>query len=290
MGILSAIKKGAEKVLNTATVALAHPIKTAYAAVSPKATINEVIESHFSQPLSTQITQTILGTAGIATTIAGGAAISSAVKAKGVLSVAAKLIPATTKGKVVAAVATPIVTGAVVSQPKKAFEIATSAPGELAQFGSDVGNLIADPSLKTGTQVIKESPIISGLLGAVALGGIIKGVAPLVSGAILTHETKKQTEILEEIGAGSTSKNPPDVIYTSTPIYAADGSAAAPAAAAAAPQTAQTKTLTTPKKTGGKRKKQAIHPSINQRVNVIVSTRSSSIGINKKYLRERIFN
>jgi hypothetical protein len=276
MGLLSSIGKGIAKVLDTTTVALAHPVKTITAVVSPKSTINDVIKSHFEQPLSKQITQTVIGTAGIAATVVGGGAIATASKAGSLGTLAKSIIPTTFKGKVVAAAVAPVVVSAGVTNPKKALE----APSKILNFQSNVGSLIAEPSLEKAKETFKENPIISSLVvgaGALAVG---KGTAGIVASVMNTQAVKENT---------MASQVPQTTALPVTmPSFTNEG------IKEAQPQTPETKTISNnaPKtRRKASRKKEKAMGNINQRVNVIVSSRSSSTGIHtKRYLNERLLN
>lgn len=262
--------------LDTATVALAHPIQTATAVVSSKSTINDVITSHFSQPLSTQIKQTVLGTAGIAATIVTAGAATSAAKAGTLLPA---LIPSTTKGKIIAAVAAPVVVGAVVNQPAKAAAAIAKTPAALANVGGNIANLAANPSIEGVKNLVKENPVIVG-------GAIAAGAAALGAGALGVITNIQNTQAVKENTAATLSGGTSlSTMPVTMPEFSNDN------IKEAQPQTPITKTITNAPKTSRKpsRQKKKQPTNINQRVNVIVSNRSSSVGIsNKRFLKERI--
>lgn len=281
MGLLSSIGKGIAKGLDVLTVSLAHPIQTATAVVSKKSTVQDVVTAHFSQPLKEQVKDIVLGTAGIASTVIGGAAIGGAAKAgtlaPKVATAAKALIPATAKGKVVAAVAAPIVVGAVAKEPVKSVTAAIKAPSELAKFGGDVASFAADPSISTAKQIVTESPLISAAAGLIVAGGVGKVAAPVVGGLLQREAIQEQTEALTGGGITVTDRSgefkilPADTTAPVTPVT---------------PQT-QAVSTTTPKKRRKAAKKQVM-PSVNQRVNVIVSNKSSSVGM-KNYLKRAVY-
>ena len=107
MGLFSSIGGAIAKGLDYLTVGFVHPIKTAEAILSPKTTVAGVIQEHFAQPLGKQIPETVLAGVGYAGAVLGGAAVGAAAKAGTLapkaLSAAQALIPATTKGKIIAA-------------------------------------------------------------------------------------------------------------------------------------------------------------------------------------------
>lgn len=286
MGILSSISKGIAKVLDTTTVAIAHPVKTLTAVVSPKTTVNDVIKEHFSQPLSKQITQTVLGTAGIAATVATAGATgilgkaAAASKPAQVVATAAKaLVPNTTKKVLATAAVAPIVTSAVISNPKAALE----APNKIVNFQTNVGELIANPSLDKLKETVKENPLISTGVAvgtAVAVGA---GVAGLAGSIANTMAIKENTKITKEL-------NTPVILPQA--VGSADGVKVTEIKPAQPQTLAQTKTISSsmPRKKA-RRQKKTMPTMINQRVNVIVSNKSSSIGIRgTRYINERMYN
>lgn len=186
MGLLSKIVKSPfGTIMNTVSTAFTHPIKVAEAILSPNITVKEVVAAHTSQTIKQQTTETILSTIGYATAITGISSIAT----KGI----AALIPSTIKGKVAAAVATPIVVGSVISSPSVLTK-AAAAPVELAKFGGDVGTFISDPSVSTFVDVIKESPIISAGIAAVGLGSLGAVTAGVVGGVLNRNAIETQTE------------------------------------------------------------------------------------------------
>lgn len=266
MGLLDKIKSGVAKVLDTATIALAHPIKTATAVVSSKSTLEEVRTAHFKQPLATQIKQTILGTAGIAAAVVGTGAAVTAARAG---TLAKAIIPTTLKGKAAAALVVPVAATAVINKPSLIVE----APSKILNFQTNVGEFIAQPSTEKAKDIISENPIISGGIAAAVLGGAALKVLPAIATARQTEAIQEQTEAIK--GVSSTPQ--PSVMYPN------QYNAAAPT-----PQTAQTKQVSDKPLT--KRKKRSVKarmPSINQRVNVIVQNKQDNRTI-KKYLNRQL--
>ena len=280
MGLLSSLYKVVKKPMNVLTTAFVHPIQTISAAVSKEKTVSQVTEAHFEQSLGKQIGQTVLATAGYAAaTLTAGA-----VATKGIAATAASLIPATIKGKVIAAVAAPVVIGAVAQQPLKAAEAITKAPSSLANVGANVANLVADPSLKNVKTLISENPVLVG--GAAAAGAVAAGAgaAGLVSGYLTRQELEKQTEALERSAAaaeGAILGEGTGQVLEKEKITATDeGKAITP----------ETTTITTGQK---RRRRPTIKekPSVRQNVRVIVTNRAISTGLrvkNERYLNQRI--
>lgn len=271
------------KTLDTATVVLAHPIQTATAIVSKKSTVQDVVTSHFAQPVGKQVKDILLGTAGIAATVVGGVAIGGAAKAGTLapkaISVAKALIPATTKGKVIAAGATYVAAAAVIEKPS----LAVSAPKDVLNFGGDLGKLIASPSVEKAKELISESPVISAGAGLLLAGGAIKSIAPAIALSRQTEAIQEQTEVIKS-GAPMYSTMP--VTPTKTVITESPMVIAAPTAT-----TAQTNTVSKSSGTVRRPKRKSVRsvPNVSQRVNVIVGTKVNSIGM-KNYIKRGIYN
>jgi len=285
MGLLSSLKKVVQTVakpIAAAAAVVAQPIKTIQAIISPTKTVAQVQEKFFEQPKATQAAQFAVSAAAIG----GGAILGTAGKLG---AVAKAVIPATTKGKVIAAVATPVVIGAVTKEPVSTVKTIAKAPSELSQFGSDVATFVTSPSIETGKQVISESPIISAGVGAAVLGAAALKVVPAIATYSQTQAIQEQTEAI---------KNATSNVLPSSTIPTTEGAKAVAAATPVAPQTpitpatqpliatAGSKTSTTRKRRASK----AANKGISQRVNVIVQTRSSSTGIRatKKYLNREV--
>lgn len=306
MGLLSNLVKTVKssvvgKVLDTATVALAHPVETAVAVMSPKKTVSQVIESHYQQPLKTQLVDTFLGTAGLAATVVGAGVLSTAAKAGTLLPAAAtaakSLIPKTLAGKAALAVSAHIAVGALKKEPEKIISTVIKAPSELQQFGGDVATFSANPSVSTAKEIVKNSPIISAGVALATAGTVGSTVASTVSNYLNREAVKEQTEVF---------KQQLDVMKQQTPVgsqiqeipsikYSADEKVLSPSTSMipSTPQTAQTKSVNNISKI--KSPKRSYKPKINnisQRVNVIVNNRSSSIGIkqNRRYLNKPLMN
>lgn len=273
MGLLSnivgAVKQSVVgKALDFTTVAFTQPIETVKAVIKGGGALKELEQKSFAQPLSKQITSTVLATIGYGTAVVAGGAIAT----KGIAGTAAALIPATTKGKVVAAIATPIVAGAVIKQPAASIKLVSKAPSELAQFGADVSTFATNPSLESAKQIIKESPVISAGAGLLLAGGAIKTLAPAIATARQTEAIQEQTQAMKAEKQFSIMPVTPTAQIKEIPATSTTPT----------PQVAETKTISkeTPIKKRRKAQVKQKPISMNQRVNVIVSNNSST----KKYL------
>lgn len=287
MGILSSIGKGITKVLDTTTIALAHPIKTVTAVVSSKSTLEDVKKEHFSQSLAKQITQTITGTAAIAATVATagatgvlGKAAAASAPAKAVVTAAKILIPKTTKQAVVTAAVAPVVATAIISNPKAAIE----TPSKILNFQTNVGELIAEPSIEKVKETFMENPIISSGVAAAGVAAAGLATAGIVSSVLNTQAIKEQTKALNSQIPNALPLTPASTAGLSSKEYQNN----VPAPVESKPLTPATKDISS------KRYRKARKPLKNnvvQRVNIIVSNKNTSTGIRgTRYLNERVYN
>lgn len=214
----SALKSVATKVvnspvgsaLNAVSYSFTHPIQ-AIESVS-NGTFQQKEAAYFSQPILKQTTQTVIATAGYAATIIGTGAVAVSAKAGTIIadaaSLGAKLIPATTKGKVIAAVAAPVILGAVIQNPVKSIDVATSAPGKLANVGANLSNLIADPSIENAKNLYKENPLITGAATAAAVVAVGLGTANIISNITNTAAVKANTKATIDAGETGLTTQP----------------------------------------------------------------------------------
>lgn len=157
-----------------------------------------------STPLQNTVkTVTNVGLAAVATVGAGAIAeggittIGNAVKA---------IIPATTKGKIIGAIAAPIAIGAFTSAPAKTTQAILEAPSNFANFGQNLGVLVQHPSIATAENLAKENPVITTVAaigaGAAAIGGL-GSLANVISNYTNTKATKANTQATLENSASS---------------------------------------------------------------------------------------
>lgn len=260
------------RVVDVAYTAALHPIQTVSAIASKEKTVFADVYVPQTQKSTKEQLKDIGGAAiTLGATLTGAAAVGAAAKA-GTLgtkaaTVAKSLIPSTTKGKVIAAVAAPVVIGAVAEQPGKSLKAVVSAPGELAQFGGDVANLLADPSLANLKEVVTESPLISAGLAAV---GVVAGGSAIL-GAVQSQRTIKAIE-----GIGGSI--PTDAVQALP--YTPPQTLPSTAPSSKIPLTPQTQEVGATARR--KRRKSSIkQPSMIQRVTVNLQNKSLKIG---KYL------
>lgn len=287
MGILSSIGKGISKVLDTTTVALAHPVKTLTAVVSSKSTVADVVTEHFNQSLTKQITQTIAGTIAIGATVATagatgvlGKAAAASAPAKVVATAAKALIPKTAKQTLVAAAVVPIAATAIISNP----QAAASVPSKVLNFQTNVGELIASPSIAKAKETFMENPIISSAVvaGGVAVAGL--ATAGVVSSVLNTQAIQEQTKALNSQIPNALPTTPASTAGSSSKEYQNNN----PSPVEARPVTPSTMDIN---KKRSRKTRKILKNNVVQRVNVIVSNRSSSTGIRgARYLNQRILN
>lgn len=278
---ISKVKSVGAKVLDVVSTAYAHPIKTVVAAVSPSKTIKEEVIKFRSQPVEEQQRGIIKAAAGYSATLltAGAISIKGAASAAG--AVITRLIPSTTKGKVIAVVAAPIAVGAVIREPAKAAKTIIKAPSELAQFGGDVASFAANPSLETAKDIITESPLISSGVAAGAAIALGKGLIPAIATYRQTEAIQEQTEAIQQ--ATSNISTGQGQVLTTNGKTGEKTAAFTPLT----PATQEVKAITTK---GYKRRKTLTKPNnINQKVNILIANRGNTS--TKNYIkREALLN
>jgi len=185
-GITSTIGKTVEK-------AVVLPIGNAIAhAISPNA-VPQTVES-FNATKTGRLLTTGIGASIVALPIAYA----------GVGTVAKAAVTNPVKTGVV------IVGGSVLGSSEKAQNLVASQtanlPGNLNQFGSNIGKAVQDPSVATITQIAKDNPVLSSIaaLGATYAG--YKVVAP----ALAIESTRANTSAVQE--AANYAKSQPQVV------------------------------------------------------------------------------
>lgn len=252
----------------------AHPIQAVSAGLSKEKTIAGETEKFFSQPVGKQLTQVAVSGVSTALIAVGTAKIATA----GVVATASKLIPATTKGKIIGAVVAPVALGAVVSQPKQTISAIAKTPGALANVGSNVAGLIAEPSIEKAKEIATENPVIVGAIATAGLLAVGTKVIPAIASYTQTQAIQEQTSAIKgTTGLIVESTKDKDVLtipaQQTNPI----------------PQTAQTQVIKTGTgaTTRRKRKKAIITPqNISQRVNVLVN--NDNRHATKNYLKREV--
>lgn len=290
MGLLSSIGKIATNALKSFETVVQAPIKSIQT-IGNQAAFNALSEKVNSAPLTTQIGKIVLNTGTAAAAVVGGGAALGSTTAKSIVSavapVVSKVIPSTTKGKVIAAVAAPVVVGAIANQPTKAIKAAVEAPANLANFGGNVANLAANPSVANLKTLVTENPVIAAgtaLAGAAAIGGGIGLAANTVATFANSQATKANTE------ASVGSDLPITVVDKSAGFVPSTPATQLAATAPVTPQTNIAKSSSTGKVRRQKRKSARSLPSISQRVNVVVQQNKSSRTTKNYINREVLLN
>lgn len=147
------------------------------------------------------------------TVIAGGAALAIAAPiaiAAGGLEAAGSAIADLSLGQKVilgtgAAIAAPVIAGAVINDPKVATRALGSATQSAGSFESNLYKLGKEPSLENVEQIYKDDPVIAGgltALGAIAAGKAATGIIATVAN---TRAVKANTEAMIGPSAGPAS-------------------------------------------------------------------------------------
>jgi len=291
MGLLSSIKGSiVGKALDTLSAAFIKPGDTLQAVFSKDKTIDDVIKKVDSQSLTKNITSTVVNTAVAAGVVVGFGAVASAAKAGTLIPTATKVLSATAnKPKLLigAAVAAPVVIGAVSQNPLKAASTAANLPSDLANVGANLANLGANPSIDNLKTLVKENPVIVGTAAAgaaLATGALSAGV---VSSYLNTKAVKENT--LSTMNASSSTGNQGVLIKDSS--GKADFSNATPVVAnnSPIPQLPQT---TAASKVSSGTKKRVPRKKQYRNINQIVSVNVSNVGIKntKRYINQNILN
>lgn len=284
MGLLSSLGKVAKGAVNLVAGGVINFVKNPSLKTAPAAALDVATTVI---PVGKVVKPAAIGVKAAAPVVTKTAPKIISAVVKGVTSVAKAVIPKTTKGKVIAAVAAPVVLGAVTSQPKETAKAIASTPSSLFNVGSNTANLIANPSVENAKTLFTENPLIVGgaaAVGAIALG---KSILPAVATTRQTAAINEQTEALQNLSPQVIS-----VTDKSADFKPIENTSFAPSS----PVTPQTQSIN---KTGlptKRRKKKAQIPSIiKQNVSVNVMNRSSSTGIrttnkNKNYINRELYN
>lgn len=189
--MVSKFVKAFYKVADPVLTAIANPIKSVKAAISKKTTFKDVQREFFQQSKAKQsfdfatsvLTLGSLGGAGLAAKAGKlGPAIvraGTSIKRSGPKLVASgikSLVPSTTKGKLVAAVAAPAAIGALTSSPTlRKATVKTLSPVENIRRGKELGGILEkSPQKKDISNVVAKGALLGGG-AALAAGGLILG-------------------------------------------------------------------------------------------------------------------
>lgn len=281
MGLIKSISK----IALTPSVAIGNVITAGLEKVTGKkygrSTAAELSETTAGKVLGTAIagTAAALGTAVIATT-----PVLSAAAAK----VGSKAVSVAKANPIKTAIAAPIITGAVISQPEKAAKAIVETPFQLGNVGANIANLAASPSIEGVKELVTENPVIVGtaIAAGTALG--IKGVAQAAATFGQTQAIQAQTQAIKEITpSGITTLYATPSGITTLPSYEDDYAEKTPLSKVTTPMEETYNIEEKPKKATKRKKKKALEPrrqTISQRVNVQVGVNSG----NKKYIKNTI--
>jgi hypothetical protein len=285
MGLLSSIGNLALKAAANFTTAIQKPVSYV------SATFQDVtkggnraatlVETQTSKPLTSQIGSILTSTGTAALAVVGGGALAGSkvatqiVKAAtpAIVKTAKALVPATTKGKVVAAVVAPSAATLLLGS-SKARETTTGALKSIVtgSVGTDVAKTIEGK--QSILETISAHPIAAGataLGAAVVLGKGLTTAGAIAAGNLLDDDTK----IIQTEQAQPATNAPIKVTYP-----ASDDVAASPM-----PVTPQTAPMAKTTSAVKKRTRKAQKPSIiSQKVNVMVNNSH-----NEKYINRRIY-
>lgn len=235
MGIFDSITKGVKQLgsdvaggLNLLSSAFVKPVDTisslAKFAVNPNKenaqSIINVVNQSKAMPLSSSISRTVATT---------GVAAAAIVSAPIVAPTAAKAVSnfvTNNPGKTAIAITAAVPVTAALIQSPKAREAVVSAPSSLANFGSNVGQLIENPSISNATNIFKENPIVASTIvagAAIATGAASAGV---ISTLLNTKAVKENTAamgpqlISSNVPVTMTSLSPSESKNAAVPVTA----------------------------------------------------------------------
>jgi len=188
MSIGSFLTKSFYKVADPVLTAIAHPFQVGGAIISKDKTVKEVTNQFFSQPKSSQITQTVISGINAELALLGG----SSIVAKG-LGASIKGIT----GKGVAKVVGLGIAERVVGQSTKVQKELVQLPTSASNFGQNIGQFIDNPSLSTASDIAKENPVLTTALAGAGLlitGKAVGSVANVYSNYANTQAVQENTK------------------------------------------------------------------------------------------------
>lgn len=203
MGLLSSLKKAAVKVLDTNQAIFSSPITT----------FTKGIEAGIAETKSKSQKENVVDILKT-TAVAAGAVLTAGTSAgrAAVTTIGKALVPTTPKGVITAAIATPVIVGAVTSKPKESIAAPFQAASALTNVGGNIATFIAEPSVSTAKQIITENPLTSSLIGA----GVALAAAPIVTPAVSGVLTRESIQDVE--GAIRSIPAQPQIIESAAPI------------------------------------------------------------------------
>jgi len=98
-----------------------------------------------------------------------------------------------------------ITAGAVASRPVETLGAAAKAPGALVNFGGNLADLAADPSLDKAKELVTENPLVAGAVataGLIATGVGVGAIANTLATAANTRAIKASTKADQILSSG----------------------------------------------------------------------------------------
>ena len=188
--------------LDFTTVALVHPLQTAVAIVSPKSTIAQVEQAHFSQPLSKQIQETVVSTVAIGATVLTAGTSTGLNIAK---TVGISLIPKSVLGKVAAGgaltLAAPVIAAQVIKNPEGTAKVIENIPQNIFQTEKDLFNISSKPTIEGAIEFLRSHPYLTATTALAALIGAgfgALGLANIISNYYNTEAIKDNTKAADQ--------------------------------------------------------------------------------------------
>lgn len=281
MGILKSISK----IALTPSVAVGNVITAGLEKITGKKYGRSTAEGLASTTAGKVLGTAIAGTA-VALTAATVAAIPAAAAAT--RTAATKAATIAKANPIKTAIAAPIITGAIISQPEKAAKTLVQAPIQLGNVGANIANLAAAPSIEGVKELVTENPVIVGTAIAAGTAFGIKGIGQAVATLSQTQAIQEQTKAIKDITPSgiTTLYATPSGIMT-VPSIEDNYAENTPLSKVTTPTEEVYNIEKKPKKATKRKKKKALEPrrqTISQRVNVQVGVNSG----NKKYIKNTI--
>jgi len=185
-------------------------------------TVGKTIQKAVILPVANTISNTIKPGSGKATTdtfnsssigrvytnALGAAVLALPIAAAGVGTVAKAAVTNPIKTSAV------VIGGGVLSSSQKSQNVVSTqiakAPSNLANFGTNIGNAVDNPSIASITEIAKENPILTSIVGAAAAYGTYKAVSPAVNAFSTFQNTQAIQEDTQAVIKGQSL--PPQII------------------------------------------------------------------------------
>jgi len=217
MGLLNSISNVAKAVVKAVTptkAKLQNVVDVVSIAVNPFS--KDTIVANTGSKTVNKVLETVANHPYVAAAVATTAIAPTAAKA--VATAGLKVVAeSSTKAKVITAVATPVVIGAVAQNPVAAAQKVVAAPSELFNFGTDISKVASNPSVSSIKELVKESPILTTATAAAAAVAVGAGTAGLITSVANTLAVKENTAKNTLISTPQTVA----AVLPSTPLSAA---------------------------------------------------------------------